>query len=131
MELTSLMIFSNRANLLNSAGSFYRKVELCALSLILFFFCDILTFSLILAIFILVYLAKYLLAERKGIVSVIMHKDSTAADILKSYIHALVMANLRDEKISLHLESQSWMDKQYEIFIQKVCHEICLQLQIV
>lgn len=77
------------ANLLNSAGSFYRK-------------------------------AKYLLAERKGIVSVIMHKDSTAADILKSYIHALVMANLRDEKISLHLESQSWMDKQYEIFIQKL-----------
>lgn len=49
-----------------------------------------------------------------------MHKDSTAADILKSYIHALVMANLRDEKISLHLESQSWMDKQYEIFIQKL-----------
>ncbi|XP_022726868.1 protein root UVB sensitive 3 isoform X2 [Durio zibethinus] len=76
-------------NLLNSAGSFYKK-------------------------------AKYLLVERKGIVSVIMHKDSTAADILKSYIHALVMANLVDGKRSLHLESQSWMDKQYEIFIQKL-----------
>ncbi|XWS34191.1 hypothetical protein CRYUN_Cryun21dG0019300 [Craigia yunnanensis] len=64
--------------------------------------------------------AKYLLVERKGIVSVIMHKDSSAADTLKSYIHALVMANLMDEKRSLHLESQSWMDKQYEIFIHKL-----------
>ncbi|KAK6251932.1 hypothetical protein QUC31_013652 [Theobroma cacao] len=77
------------ANLLNSAGSFYKK-------------------------------AKYFLVERKGIISVIMHKDSAAADILKSYIHALVMANLMDEKRSLHLESQSWMDKQYENFVQKL-----------
>ncbi|XVF03196.1 hypothetical protein REPUB_Repub04eG0240800 [Reevesia pubescens] len=97
-----------------------RKVEL------LLIVCNapllfILAFSLILAILsLLVYLEKYLLAERKGIISVIMHKDSTAVDILKSYIHALVMANLMDEKRSLHLESQSWMNKQYEIFVQKL-----------
>ncbi|OMO93493.1 hypothetical protein CCACVL1_06483 [Corchorus capsularis] len=64
--------------------------------------------------------AKYLLVERQGIVSVIIHKDSTAADILKSYIHALVMTNLMDEKASLHLESQAWMDKQYEDLVQKL-----------
>ncbi|OMO72011.1 hypothetical protein COLO4_27886 [Corchorus olitorius] len=64
--------------------------------------------------------AKYLLVERQGIVSVIIHKNSTAADILKSYIHALVMTNLMDEKTSLHLESQAWMDKQYEDLVQKL-----------
>ncbi|KAK8659319.1 hypothetical protein V6N13_029525 [Hibiscus sabdariffa] len=64
--------------------------------------------------------AKYLLVERKGIVSIVVHKDSTGADILRSYIHALVMVNLMDEKRSLHLESQTWMDKHYESFVQKL-----------
>lgn len=68
----------------------------------------------------IVTLAKYLLVERKGMVSVVVHKDSTAEDILKSYIHALVMVNLTVEQKSLHLECQSWMDKHYESFIQKV-----------
>ncbi|TYG41657.1 hypothetical protein ES288_D12G192900v1 [Gossypium darwinii] len=64
--------------------------------------------------------AKYLLVERKGTVSVVVHKDSTAEDILKSYIHALVMVNLTVEQKSLHLECQSWMDKHYESFVQKL-----------
>lgn len=68
----------------------------------------------------IVTLAKYLLVERKGMVSVVVHKDSTAEDILKSYIHALVMVNLTVEQKSLHLECQSWMDKHYESFVQKV-----------
>jgi len=58
--------------------------------------------------------------EKKGIVSVILHKDSTAADGLESFFHALVMANLAEKSRSVHLESQSWMDKQYGVFIQKV-----------
>ncbi|MBA0834665.1 hypothetical protein Goarm_006995, partial [Gossypium armourianum] len=66
----------------------------------------------------IVTLAKYLLVERKGTVSVVVHKDSTAEDILKSYIHALVMVNLTVEQKSLHLECQSWMDKHYESFVQ-------------
>ncbi|KAE8724601.1 Protein root UVB sensitive 3 [Hibiscus syriacus] len=64
--------------------------------------------------------AKYILVERKGIVSVVVHKDSTGADTLRSYIHALVMVNLMAENKSLHLESQSWMDKHYESFVQKL-----------
>ncbi|MBA0805658.1 hypothetical protein Gohar_005153 [Gossypium harknessii] len=68
----------------------------------------------------IVTLAKYLLVERKGTVSVVVHKDSTAEDILKSYIHALVMVNLTVEQKSLHLECQSWMDKHYESFVQKL-----------
>ncbi|XP_034700142.1 protein root UVB sensitive 3 isoform X1 [Vitis riparia] len=64
--------------------------------------------------------AKYLLLERKGIISVIMHKDSTASDVLQSFIHALVMANLVDKSISTHLESRSWMDKHYEVFLLKL-----------
>lgn len=58
--------------------------------------------------------------EKKGNVRAVLHKDSTAADVLQSFFHALVMANLTERSNSLHLESQSWMDKQYEVFIQKV-----------
>ncbi|TYG90502.1 hypothetical protein ES288_A12G187000v1 [Gossypium darwinii] len=64
--------------------------------------------------------AKYLLVERKGTVSVVVHKDSTAEDILKSYIHALVVVNFTVGQKSLHLECQSWMDKHYESFVQKL-----------
>ncbi|KAL8112045.1 protein root UVB sensitive 3 isoform X2 [Apium graveolens] len=59
--------------------------------------------------------AKYLLHEKKGFIRIYMHKDSTAGDVLQAYIHALVMANLVD-KSSVHLESQSWVDKHYKEF---------------
>lgn len=62
---------------------------------------------------------KYLLVERKGIISVVAHKDATANDIFQSFVHALVMASVPDQE-SRHLESISWMDKHYESFIQKV-----------
>lgn len=64
--------------------------------------------------------AKYLLVERKGIIDVIMHKNSTASDVLRSFIHALVMAKLMQKSTSVYLESQSWMDKHYEVFLQKL-----------
>ncbi|KAL6192859.1 hypothetical protein ACLB2K_033945 [Fragaria x ananassa] len=64
--------------------------------------------------------AKYLLMERKGIVCVVMHKDSTATDVLQSLFHANAMAILMDKHRNLHSESQSWMDKHYEAFIQKL-----------
>ncbi|KAK3222858.1 hypothetical protein Dsin_009883 [Dipteronia sinensis] len=63
---------------------------------------------------------KYLLVERKGSISVIVHKDAIATDVLQSYIHALVMANLTDGNKSTHSESQAWMNKQYEVFVQKL-----------
>ncbi|CAK7326203.1 unnamed protein product [Dovyalis caffra] len=64
--------------------------------------------------------AKYLLVERKGIINIIMHKTSEASDVLQSFIHALVMAKLIEKNTSFYLESQSWMDKQYEAFLQKL-----------
>ncbi|CAN6675820.1 unnamed protein product [Malus baccata var. baccata] len=64
--------------------------------------------------------ARYLLMERKGNICIVMHKDSTATDVLQSFFHANVMANLTDKRRILHSESQAWMDKHYEDFIQKL-----------
>ncbi|KAL2519282.1 Protein root UVB sensitive 3 [Abeliophyllum distichum] len=64
--------------------------------------------------------AKYILLEKKGIVSIVMHKDSTAADVLQAFMHALVMADLVHKDKSAHLESQSWMAKYYEVFVLKL-----------
>lgn len=64
--------------------------------------------------------AKYLLVERKGIIGAIVHKDASAADVLQSYIHALVVAKMVDGNRSVHSESQSWMDEKYEVFIHKL-----------
>ncbi|KAI5382275.1 variant 2, Protein root UVB sensitive 3 [Lathyrus oleraceus] len=70
--------------------------------------------------------AKYLLVEKKGIVNVIVHKDSNGADILKSFIHALVLANNAYKSKSLHSDSQTWMENQYEVFIQKSLSKLSL-----
>ncbi|KAL9230593.1 hypothetical protein vseg_005926 [Gypsophila vaccaria] len=64
--------------------------------------------------------AKYILLERKGEISIVMHKDSTPADVLQSYVHALVMASLMDKSTSPHDESKSWMNKHYEDFFKKL-----------
>lgn len=64
--------------------------------------------------------AKYLLLQRKGTIRIVMHKDSTQADVLQSYVHALVMANLLDKSTSVHIESLSWMSKHYDDFIRKL-----------
>ncbi|KAH7516082.1 hypothetical protein FEM48_Zijuj10G0097000 [Ziziphus jujuba var. spinosa] len=64
--------------------------------------------------------AKYLLVETKGTIKVIVHKNSIAADVLQSFVHAHVMASLMDKSRSLQTESQSWMDRQYETFLQKL-----------
>ncbi|KAI7757745.1 hypothetical protein M8C21_031757 [Ambrosia artemisiifolia] len=65
--------------------------------------------------------AKYLLLEKKGIISIVMHKDSTTGDVMQGFIHALVMANLSNQNsTSLHLDSQTWMDKHYETFVLKL-----------
>ncbi|KAM7269881.1 hypothetical protein ACFE04_025378 [Oxalis oulophora] len=64
--------------------------------------------------------AKFLLVERKGFISVVMHKDCTAADVLRSYIQALVFANLMNESSSVHSDSETWIDGHYEGFVQKL-----------
>ncbi|KAG5603554.1 hypothetical protein H5410_025046 [Solanum commersonii] len=63
---------------------------------------------------------KYLLQQKGGIIRIITHKDSAGADILQSFIHALVMAKLDDQDGSMSSESQSWMDKHYEVFVLKL-----------
>lgn len=65
-------------------------------------------------------LGKYLLLENKGIVSIVVHKDSSSGDVIKGFMHALVMANLLDDK-----KSQMWMNKHYQDFIFKVCFTLC------
>ncbi|ERM98082.1 hypothetical protein AMTRI_Chr10g70 [Amborella trichopoda] len=62
---------------------------------------------------------KYVLLEKEKIVEVIAHKESTAADILQSYIHALMLASY-SEKGSSHAESCLWVDRYYSIFITKL-----------
>ncbi|KAK7307055.1 hypothetical protein VNO77_39778 [Canavalia gladiata] len=64
--------------------------------------------------------AKYLLVERKGIINVIVHKDSNAADVLKSFAHAVTLAKNVYKSKSLHSDGQMWMDNHYEVFIQKL-----------
>ncbi|GER43803.1 hypothetical protein STAS_20672 [Striga asiatica] len=63
---------------------------------------------------------KYILLPRKSAIYVIMHKDSTAVDILQAFVHALVLAKLDDKGRSVHDESQSWMTKNYEAFLLKL-----------
>lgn len=53
-------------------------------------------------------------------ISIVMHRDSSAADILQAFIHALVMAKLVGEGKGTHLESQLWMEKHYKDLVLKV-----------
>lgn len=50
----------------------------------------------------------------------IMHRDSIAADVLQAFMHSLVLATLDDKNRSMHIESRSWMDKNYQDFLLKV-----------
>ncbi|GAB4840119.1 Protein root UVB sensitive 3, variant 4 [Ancistrocladus abbreviatus] len=63
--------------------------------------------------------AMYVLLEKNGIISVVMHKDSTHTDALQSFMHALVMLTLLDKKRA-HAASWSWMDKHYKDFLLKL-----------
>lgn len=63
---------------------------------------------------------NYLLMERKGVIRVINHKEATSADILRSFFHALILANLTGKAKSLHTESRLWMEEHYHDFIAKV-----------
>lgn len=64
--------------------------------------------------------AKYLQLEKNGVISIVMHRDSSAADILQAFIHALVMAKLVGEGKGAHLESQLWMEKHYNDLLLKL-----------
>ncbi|KAG0455630.1 hypothetical protein HPP92_024922 [Vanilla planifolia] len=63
---------------------------------------------------------KYLLLERKGYVCVVIHKQSTPADVLQSFIHALVLASFIEKNQSVHAESNLWIEENYNRFITKL-----------
>lgn len=63
---------------------------------------------------------RYLLLERKTGVFVFVHKDSTPADTLRSFFHALVIANMTGKAESFYKQSQEWMDEHYQSFIPRV-----------
>ncbi|KAJ6810678.1 protein root UVB sensitive 3 [Iris pallida] len=65
---------------------------------------------------------KYLLLEKKGVINVIIHKHSTPADILQSFIHALVIASLMDKSKAVHTESRLWIDENYPVFVAKAAY---------
>ncbi|XP_072996167.1 protein root UVB sensitive 3 [Typha latifolia] len=63
---------------------------------------------------------NYLLLEKRGGIHIFIHKQATPDDILKSFIHALVITSLTDKSKSLHTESHIWMDEHYPVFIAKL-----------
>ncbi|KMZ75334.1 hypothetical protein ZOSMA_116G00600 [Zostera marina] len=63
---------------------------------------------------------RYLLLERKTGVFVFVHKDSTPADTLRSFFHALVIANMTGKAESFYKQSQEWMDEHYQSFIPRL-----------
>lgn len=107
----------DRVDLLQSAGSRYKKGWYTYLTL---FRAKLFELRIFAYIYSLVFLEKYLLQQKGGIIRIITHKDSTAADVLRSFIHALVRVKLGDQDGSMSSESQLWMDKHYEVFVLKV-----------
>ncbi|KAH9305154.1 hypothetical protein KI387_009558, partial [Taxus chinensis] len=66
---------------------------------------------------------KYLLLYKDGRIDIVLHKFSDSADILQSYIHALVLtyhiARSPCVNDSRKEESCLWMEKYYSVFISK------------
>lgn len=64
--------------------------------------------------------AKYLLLKKKGVINVIIHKQATPADVLQSFIHAIVIASLMDRSKAVHTDSRLWIDENYTAFVTKL-----------
>ncbi|RLN40630.1 uncharacterized protein C2845_PM01G07380 [Panicum miliaceum] len=64
--------------------------------------------------------ANYLLLDKEGSVHIFIHKQATPADVLKSFIHGLVLINLAQNGKSQHTEARRWMDDKYTTFISKL-----------
>lgn len=63
---------------------------------------------------------KYLLLDKEGTVCIFIHKQATQADVLKSFIHGLVLAKSMQNGKSQHAEASRWMDDNYTTFISKL-----------
>eukprot|EP01018_Ginkgo_biloba_P006222 Gb_26344 [translate_table: standard] len=67
---------------------------------------------------------QYLLLHKDGTIHIILHKHAVSADILESYIHALVLSSYMGSSTSVSniksADSCSWMEKYYSVFISKL-----------
>lgn len=63
---------------------------------------------------------KYLLLDKEGTVCIFIHKQATQADVLKSFIHGLVLAKSMQNGKSQHAEASRWMNDYYTTFISKL-----------
>ncbi|XP_066397619.1 protein root UVB sensitive 3-like isoform X2 [Miscanthus floridulus] len=66
---------------------------------------------------------NYLLLDKQGSVYVFIHKQATPADVLRSFVHGLVLASSTQTSKSQHLEARRWMDEMYTNFISKLQSE--------
>ncbi|XP_047089858.1 protein root UVB sensitive 3-like [Lolium rigidum] len=64
--------------------------------------------------------ANYFLLDKEGSVHIFIHKQAVATDVLKSFIHGLVLARLMQKSRSCHAEAHKWMDEKYNTFISKL-----------
>ncbi|KAF7050027.1 hypothetical protein CFC21_058447 [Triticum aestivum] len=64
--------------------------------------------------------ANYFLLDKEGSVHIFIHKQAVATDVLKSFIHGLVLARLMQKSKSCHTEAHQWMDEKYHTFISKL-----------
>ncbi|AQL08719.1 Retrovirus-related Pol polyprotein LINE-1 [Zea mays] len=64
--------------------------------------------------------ANYFLLDKQGIVYVFIHKEATPADVLRSFVHGLVLASSTQNSKPQHLEARRWMDEMYTSFISKL-----------
>ncbi|XP_015691025.2 protein root UVB sensitive 3 [Oryza brachyantha] len=63
---------------------------------------------------------NYFLLDKEGSVHIFIHKQAAATDILKSFIHGLVLAYLMQKSKSAHAEASQWIDEKYNTFISKL-----------
>ncbi|XP_062210345.1 protein root UVB sensitive 3 [Phragmites australis] len=64
--------------------------------------------------------ANYLLLDKEGSVHIFIHKQATSADVLKSFVHALVLVSSMLKGKTQHAEARQWMGDNYTTFISKL-----------
>nr|CAB3496677.1 unnamed protein product [Digitaria exilis] len=62
----------------------------------------------------------YLLLDKEGSVHIFIHKQATPADVLKSFVHGLVLAHSAHNGKSKHADARQWMDEKYATFISRL-----------
>jgi hypothetical protein len=91
--------------------------------MIFFVLFNVIVYELLLTFFTSqIYSANYFLLDKEGSVHIFIHKQAVATDVLKSFIHGLVLARLMQKSKSCHEEAHQWMDEKYSTFISKVKH---------